>query len=111
MQSEKKIWVNPLLQFQQQTQVTDEESQVLQIGSVVEKPQVVGMEKEEIGLSLVLIQLLKIQRCLNHLLIKRISKYGSTILILIRRKVEKFLCGLLNPFGKSYCGNENYQKD
>jgi len=35
------------------TQVTDEESQVSQIGSVVEEPQVVRMEEEESEISLV----------------------------------------------------------
>jgi hypothetical protein len=58
------------------TQVTDEESQVSRIGSVVEE------EESEISL--------KTQRCLNHVLVMRISLYGSRILILMWRIENNF---------------------
>ena len=86
VQSEKKdMGKSTALLPATRIQVGDEESQVSQIGSVLEVPRVVGMEEEESEISLVLIQLLKMQRCLNLLQIKRVSLYGSRLLILIRR--------------------------
>ena len=71
-------------------QVTDDESQVSQIGSVVEEPEVVRMEAEKSKISLVSDTGTQIHRCMNHILIKRISLYGSRILILILRLENSF---------------------
>jgi hypothetical protein len=97
VQSEKKdLGKSTALVPATKTQVTDEESQVSQIGSVVEEPQIVRMEEEESDISLfsdTVTQDIEMSEPVDFFVwIKNLDSHMENR--------ERFLRGLRNPFGK-----------